>query len=106
MGIRDIVAHSADILVLLVTSRTSGVGRRMKSVLAQLPVRERHRVRIARVDADDRPDLVRHLGVQEIPSIVMFQGRRRLACLKGRATLGDVERTLSQHVAEEKSRAA
>jgi len=93
----------ANILVLLVTTRTSGVGRRMESVLARLQVRERDRVRVARVDADDRPDIVRRLGVQEIPSIVMFSGPKRLACLKGRATLGDVERTLLQYVPEEES---
>jgi thioredoxin-like negative regulator of GroEL len=63
-------------------------------------------VRVARVDADDRPDLVRRLGVQEIPSIVMYRGHRRLACLQGRATLGDVERTLSEHVEEESETAA
>jgi thioredoxin-like negative regulator of GroEL len=94
---------NSNITVLLVTRRTSGVGRRMESVLARLQVRERDRVRVARVDADDRPDLVRRLGVQEIPSIVMVRGRRRVACLRGRATLGDVERTLSEH-AEEESR--
>ena len=100
------MADKSDILVLLVTRRTSGVGRRMESVLARLQVRERRRLRVAQVDADDRPDLVRRLGVQEIPSIVMVRGRRRLACLNGRTTLGDVERTLSEHVAEEGSRAA
>jgi thioredoxin-like negative regulator of GroEL len=83
------------------------VGRRMESVLARLQVRERERVRVARVDADDRPDLVQQLGVQEIPSIVMFQGRKRFACLRGRATLGDVERTLSEQVdRQQESRAA
>jgi len=102
-----VALSNSNILVLLVTRRTSGVGRRMESVLARLQVRERDRVRVARVDADDRPDLVRRLGVQEIPSIVMFQGRRRLACLRGRATLGDVERTLTEHAEEEEeSRAA
>jgi thioredoxin-like negative regulator of GroEL len=108
MGIGEAVAEAnPNILVLLVTRRTSGVGRRMESVLARLQVRERDRVRVARVDADDRPDLVQRLGVQEIPTIVMFRGRRRLASLKGRATLGEVEQTLSEHVEdlEEESRA-
>jgi len=73
----------------------------MESVLARLQVRERDRVRVARVDADDRPDLVQRLGVQEIPSIIMFQDRKRFACLRGRATLGDVERTLSERVEHE-----
>jgi thioredoxin-like negative regulator of GroEL len=67
-------------------------------VLARLQARERDRVRVALVDADDRPDMVRRLGVQEIPSIVMFRGRTRFACLRGRTTLGDVERTLAEQV--------
>jgi thioredoxin-like negative regulator of GroEL len=78
----------------------------MESVLARLQVRERDRVRVARVDADERPDLVERLGVQEIPSIVMLRDHKRLACLRGRATLGDVERTLSEQVAQEEPRAA
>jgi thioredoxin-like negative regulator of GroEL len=106
VGISNDVPNTSDILVLLVTRRTSGVGRRMESVLARLQVRERERVRVARVDADDRPDLVQRLGVQEIPSIVMFRDRKRFACLRGRATLGDVERTLSEQVAREEPRAA
>jgi thioredoxin-like negative regulator of GroEL len=95
----------ASILVLLVTKRTSGVGRRMESVLARLQVRERDRVKVACVDADDRPELVQRLGVQEIPSIVMFKNRKRFACLRGRATLGDVERTLSEQVEPRESAA-
>jgi thioredoxin-like negative regulator of GroEL len=106
VGISNDMADASDILVLLVTRRTSGVGRRMESVLARLQVRERDRVRVARVDADDRPDLVQRLGVQEIPSIVMLRGRTRLACLRGRATLGDVERTLSEQVAQDESHAS
>ena len=96
----------ASILVLLVTRRTSGIGRRMESVLARLQVRERDRVRVAFVDADDRPDIVRRLGVQEIPSIVMFRGRKHFACLRGRATLGDVENALSGQVERDDAHAA
>jgi thioredoxin-like negative regulator of GroEL len=70
----------------------------MESVLARLQVRERDRVRVAFVDADDRPDLVSRLDIEEIPSIVMFRGRKRFACLRGRATLGDVESALSGQV--------
>jgi thioredoxin-like negative regulator of GroEL len=85
------------IVVFLVTRRTSGVGRRMESVLARLQVRERRRVRVCRIDADARPDLVRRLGVQEVPSVVMLEGRRRVACLRGRVTLGQVEEALPSH---------
>jgi thioredoxin-like negative regulator of GroEL len=75
----------------------------MESVLARLQVRERDRVRVALVDADARPDIVRKLGVQEIPSIVMIRNRKRFACLRGRATLGDVENALSGHVGQDET---
>jgi thioredoxin-like negative regulator of GroEL len=78
----------------------------MESVLARLQVRERDRIRVAFVDADDRPDLVRRLDVQEIPSIVMFRGPKRFACLRGRATLGDVENALSGQVERDNAPAA
>jgi thioredoxin-like negative regulator of GroEL len=67
----------------------------MESVLARLQVRERRRVRVYRVDADVRPELVRRLGVREVPSIVMLEDGRPLACLGGRVTLGQVEEALS-----------
>lgn len=78
----------------------------MESVLARLQARERDRVRVAQVDADARPDLVRRLGVREIPSIVMLRDRKRFACLQGRATLGDVERTLSEQLEPVEARAS
>jgi hypothetical protein len=74
----------------------------MESMLARL-VRERERVR-ARVDADDRPDLVQSLGCGD-PLHRHVQDRKRFACLRGRATLRDVEHTLSQRVGREESRA-
>ncbi len=89
-------------VVLLVTRRSSGVGRRMESTLARLQLRERRTVRVARVDADDRPDLVRRLGVREIPSVVILRNMRPLAWLPGRATLGEVEHALSSHACGER----
>jgi thioredoxin-like negative regulator of GroEL len=81
--------------VVLVTRRTSGVGRRMESVLARLQLRRREGVRICRIDADARPELVRRLGVQEIPSIVIVRNMLPFAWLPGRATLGEIERALA-----------
>lgn len=81
--------------VFLVTRRTSGVGRRMESVVARLQLRERGRVRVCRVDADARPDVVRRLRVREIPSIVIVRDVMPLAWLPGRTTLADIERAIS-----------
>ena len=82
-------------MVLFVTRRTSGIGRRMESILAQVQVRDRDRLQVRRVDADDSPEIVRRLEVREIPSIVIFKNRRRVAQLRGRTTLADVERALA-----------
>ena len=87
---------SAEIVVIFVTRQSSGVGRRMESVLARLQVRERSRVKILRVDADRRPELVRKLEVKEIPSILVYRNRKPVAWLRGRATLGDVDRALAR----------
>jgi thioredoxin-like negative regulator of GroEL len=87
---------SGEIVVVFVTRRSSGVGRRMESVLARLQVRERSRVKILRVDADSRPELVRKLAVKEVPSILVYKNRKPVAWLRGRATLGDVDRALAR----------
>ena len=68
----------------------------MESVLARLQVRERQRVKIVRVDADRRPELVKQLAVNEIPSILVYKNRKPVAWLRGRATLGDVDRALAR----------
>jgi len=90
------VGGSPEIVVVFVTKRSSGVGRRMESVLARLQVRERSRVKILKVDADRRPELVRKLAVKEIPSILVYKNRQPVAWLRGRATLGDVDRALAR----------
>ena len=71
----SVAQSESNILVLLVTRRTSGIGRRMESVLARLQVRERDRVRVARVDADDRPDLVRRRVAVESGFVDGVEGR-------------------------------
>ena len=100
MGIMTRVTepHSG-VLVVFFTRQTSGIGRRMESVLASLQLGGKHRVRVCRVDADVRPELVRRLRVREIPSIVIVKNMRPFAWLPGRATLGEIERVLSAEAA-------
>jgi thioredoxin-like negative regulator of GroEL len=80
--------------VLFVTKRTSGVGRRMESVVASLLTRNRARVALRVVDADAQPELVERLGVRDVPAVVFVQDRHPVACLQGRATLEDLEEIL------------
>jgi thioredoxin-like negative regulator of GroEL len=84
-------------MLVLVTRRTSGVGRRMESMLARLQLRVRRRgIEVRRIDADDKPELVRRLNVDEIPSIVVLEDRRPVARLRGRVTLSEVEQALAR----------
>jgi thioredoxin-like negative regulator of GroEL len=80
--------------LLFVTSKTSGVGRRMESVVASLQARNRGRIAIRRVDADEDSQLVAQLGVSEIPALV-FVRDENLVKLEGRATLEELEQVLA-----------
>ncbi len=80
--------------VLFVTRRTSGVGRRMESVLAALQVRRRN-LRIVHVDADAQPDLVGKLGVRQVPTTVFLKQHQPVATICGRATLEELEGVLA-----------
>ncbi len=86
---------SADLRLLFVTRATSGVGRRMESILATLQTRRRDSVQIQRVDADAEAELVGKLGVDQIPSLVFVKDRRSVARIAGRATLEEIETVLA-----------
>jgi thioredoxin-like negative regulator of GroEL len=81
--------------LLFVTTRTSGVGRRMESILATLQARRHGGVDIQTVDADAQPELVGELGVDQIPTLVFVKNRRLVARICGRATLDEIERVLA-----------
>jgi len=81
--------------VVFVTRQTSGVARRMESVVASLQTRNRARVAVRVVDADANPQVVSRLGVEEIPAIVFLRDRRAIACLQGRVTLDELEEILN-----------
>ncbi len=80
--------------LLFVTRKTSGVGRRMESVVASLQSRNRDRVVIRTVDADTDADLVAELGVREVPALVFMRADHGVLTLEGKATLEELERAL------------
>jgi thioredoxin-like negative regulator of GroEL len=80
--------------LLFITRRTSGVGRRMESVVASLQSRNRDRVAIRTVDADTNADFVARLGVREVPTLVFQRDARTVLTLEGKATLEELEQAL------------
>jgi thioredoxin-like negative regulator of GroEL len=89
------IGGTAELRLLFVTRATSGVGRRMESILATLQTRKRDSVQIQRVDADVEADLVGRLGVDQIPTLVFVKDRRSVARISGRATLEEIENVLA-----------
>ena len=84
--------------LLFFTSATSGPGRRMESLLAQLARKERKRLRVSRVDVERAPRLADRLGVTAVPTLVLVAGRKPVARLEGRASAPRIERLLASHL--------
>jgi len=78
------------------TSASSGPGRRMESLLAQLAYRERDRLCVMRVDVDERPELANHFSVSVIPTLVLAKNRRVVSRLEGRASAPKIHRMLAE----------
>jgi thioredoxin-like negative regulator of GroEL len=85
-----------DVLLLFVSTRTSGVGRRMEPVIANFWMRNRDRLSVRRVDADTQSELVRRLGVRSVPTLVFVRDRRPVTRLEGRASVKQLEQVLAE----------
>jgi thioredoxin 2 len=81
------------------TRSTSGPARRMESLLAHVARKERGRLRVRRVDADDHPELLEKFAVEEVPSLVLVVEQRVVSRLDGRANMPQIEQLLEQHLA-------
>lgn len=82
------------------TSHRSGPARRMESLLAHIARKERGRLRVSKVDVDDRPDLAERFHVEQVPSLALVVDRRVVSRLDGRATAPRIESMLEPYLAE------
>jgi thioredoxin 1 len=94
-------------LLVFFTSERSGPARRMESLLAHLARKERNRLRIARVDVDERPEFAEKFKVELVPTLVLVKDKRAVARLEGRASAPRIEKMLAPHLsADEQSLSA
>jgi thioredoxin 1 len=96
---------STPILLFFTTGR-SGPARRMESHHAHLARKERARLRVARIDADEQPDWIKRLKVTEIPTLILIKDRRPVERLEGRVSAPQIERMISPHLAPVEETAA
>jgi thioredoxin-like negative regulator of GroEL len=89
-------------LLVFFTSRRSGPARRMESLLAHIARKERSRLRVSKVDVDERPDLAERFRVDQVPSIALVVGKRVVSRVEGRATAPRIEAMLEPHLEGER----
>jgi thioredoxin-like negative regulator of GroEL len=85
-------------LLVFFYRETSGPARRMESLLAHITRKERGRLKLKRVNADDHPRLVKKFGVTQIPTLVLVIDRRVADRISGRASMPQIERLLEEHL--------
>jgi thioredoxin-like negative regulator of GroEL len=85
-------------LLVFFTSERSGPARRMESLLAHLARKERARLRTARVDIDENPELADRFKVDSVPTLVLVKGKRTVARIEGRASAPRIEQMLEPHL--------
>jgi thioredoxin-like negative regulator of GroEL len=74
----------------------------MESLLAHIARKERERLRVSKVDVDDRPELAERFRVDQVPSLALVVDNRVIARLEGRATAPRIESMLERHLDDEK----
>jgi thioredoxin-like negative regulator of GroEL len=71
----------------------------MESLIAWVRVTQKRRLRVVDLDADRSPELVRHLEVRQIPSLLVVEHGRVVDRLEGRATGRQIEELIRPHLA-------
>ena len=70
----------------------------MESLLAHVARKERARLKVRRVDADQNPRLLAKFCVEQVPSLVLVIDRKVVDRIDGRANLPQMEGLLERHL--------
>jgi thioredoxin 1 len=85
-------------MLVFFRSERSGPARRMESLLSHLERKERSRLRVVRVDIDERADLATRFKIKTVPTIVLVKEKRAIARLEGRASAPKIDAMLEPHL--------
>lgn len=89
-------------LLVFFCSVRSGPARRMESLLAHIARKERGRLRVMRVDVDERPELAQRFKVETVPTLTLVVEKRVVDRIDGRASAPAIERMIEPHLAPER----
>ena len=82
------------LLLVFFWHERSGPARRMDSLIAHIARKERQRLRVTRVDMEERADLAERYGVEAAPALVLVRDRHVVARMEGRASAPRIEKML------------
>jgi len=85
-------------LLVFFTSRRSGPARRMESLLAHIARKERSRLRVKKVDVDERSEVAERFQVAHVPAHALIVDKRVVSRLDGRATAPRIEAMLEPYL--------
>jgi thioredoxin-like negative regulator of GroEL len=85
--------------LVFVRARQSGISRKMESLVAWVKVTQKKRLRVVDLDADRSPELAEHLGVRQVPSLLVLEGGRVVDRLEGRATGRQIDDLIRPYLA-------
>jgi len=92
------VTDDARPVLVFFSHQRSGPARRMESLLAHVARKERERLKVTRVDVEERPDLAERFQVKEVPTLVLVKDKRAVARLDGRTSAPRIERMLEPYL--------
>jgi len=92
------VTDDARPLLVFFYSQRSGPARRMESLLAHLARKERERMRVRRVDVEQRPEIAERFRIREVPTLALIRDRKVVARLEGRVSSPRIEAMLAKHL--------
>lgn len=88
-------------MLVFFCSVQSGPARRMESLLAHVARKERDRIRVMRVDVDERPEVAERFQVDVVPTLALVKDKRVVDKLEGRASAPAIERMLAPHLGDQ-----
>lgn len=69
--------------------------------MAWVKVTRKRKLRVVDLDADEHPEVVRRLGVEKVPSLLLTIDGRVAGRLEGRSTGRQIDELIRAHVEEE-----
>jgi thioredoxin-like negative regulator of GroEL len=92
------VADDPRPLLVFFGAAHSGPARRMESLMAHLARKERARLRVTKVDVDERPELAERFHVDTVPTLALVKDKRVVDRIEGRVSAPKIERMLEPHL--------